>query len=432
MQIRDRNLQFDPKKRIVSVTVACVKLPDRHPVLNVIKAFSPNNGRCICMISSSGSGSGIAVVRPDESSIVQKQQQQQNAAAAVRERYDFVPIIGSVRFATWIFDDSPSSQIRALIPSDGMYDIATDDLGMVHNGRLFVLSNDAREIIITIPKSVELVVDVLRSIVPSTMGPIMHHGIRDLSIQFGSDQFAALLFSIMVNLSRMGASDQMRDDQISLSLIERLLFQAETAAGLGFVDFVRWPAAGAAAAGGNPLGSILQSANLQVSNRTRGFALFFSRLIRPFWLTKCFKLELYGDGILAIHPTISSAQRQWILMTIKPVVELLTNYRHQLAATMMGGSGESKTIEGFLVLASAIVECMELLRLIESGQLVSSTLAQVTDMELLNSLDQVLVRDIVLGAGVGNDALMEFVSNREGIDGALLRKHCPIIVPKCI
>jgi hypothetical protein len=142
---------------------------------------------------------------------------------------------------------------------------------------------------------------------------------------------------------------------------------------------------------------------------------------------------------MAVHPVLTSAQRHYILSLMKPVVELLTNYRHQLSQVAVGPASslagtEVKVIEGFLVVASAIVECMELFRIVESGQLTSGSrgAATITEIDLLNGLDSLLLRDVVLSAGVGNDYLVNFLSGREGIDASVLRKHCPIIFPKSL
>jgi hypothetical protein len=266
----------------------------------------------------------------------------------------------------------------------------------------------------------------------------MNNAIRDLSIQFGSDQFAAILFSILTNFSISESPGQVTmttmphsDDQLCISVLERLLFQPETAASLGLIEIM-----GASQIGppttttmNGPLGSIVQSQNF--SMRTRGLALYFSRIIRPFWFTKAFTMELCG--VMAIHPVLTSAQRNYILSLMKPVADLLTNYRHQLAQQVGGGSGETKMIEGFLVISSAIVECMELFRIVESGQMtVSGQLATVSDIEVLTGIDSLLVRDIVLSAGVGNEFLMNLFSCRDGIDSSVLRKHCPIVFPKAL
>jgi len=442
--------QKNLSRAVSAVSIACVKLPERHPHLDIVSAYSPNGGRCIFMVSSNTSGGGgVVVVRPDESSIASRQQTSSTHLSTVRERYDFVPL-GDVRYSILI--SSISSRVpmalQELAPSDGLYSVASDDLRLNGAGnQLVVITSDSRQIEIIVPKVSEIVVDFLSSVGPNLAAA------RDLSMQFGSDQFASQLFSVLIdvmtlssgaNSSTFFSSSGQREDghQISLPLIERVLFDIETAAAMGFVDGTvsgmnggrRWtPGSSMHQEGtivGGPLGSVVHSSTQNISNRTRGLGLFLSRLLRPIWLAKAFKLE-YGSSssVMTLRPILSSTQRTYMSSLLKPVVDMLTTYRQQLVNGIT--QYENKIVEGMMVLASAILECMELLRLFETGQLTPQIVDAKNTEQVFANLDTLCIRDLVLSVGVGNEFIMEFVSAILPSESQnMLRKHCPLLIPR--
>ena len=441
--------------QLSSVSIACVKLPERHPHLNIISAYSFNGGRCIFMVSSSKNGSGIVVVRPDESAILTRQENHSttNTSPNVRERYDYVPLGPvDVRFSALIAPSRVPVSLDCLAPSDGLYSIASDDLRLNGNGyELVVITSDCRQIVVNVPKISEISVDFLSSIVGTNLSAA-----RDLSMQLGPDQFAAQLFSILIDtvssnagaatsssppgffVGGLGSENSPNRMQISPQLIERILFDLETAKGLGLVDSGgnmgrRWPennSLGSAIGGGGPLGSVVHASTQNISARTRGLGLYLSRLLRPIWLAKAFKLEYSSSSsVMTIKPILNSTQRTYMCLLLRPFVEMITTYRQQLVAGT--SQYENKMVEGMMVLGSAILECMELLRLFETGQL-TPQIFEVSNIpmdEHFANLDTLCVRDIVLSVGVGHEFLMEFVAMLPD-SGNILRKHCPLLIPR--
>lgn len=411
-----------------SVSIACVKLPERHPQLNIVSAYSPNGGRCVFMVSSQTNNipSGIVVVRPEESVVVGRQQGL--PTTSLRERYDFVPL-GSVDVKYTALVPSPPVPvlIEHLSPSDALYSVAVDDLRIRKESELVVVTSDAREIGIRVPRVSEIIVDFLSSIGTNLIAA------RDGSMQYGGDQFAAQLFSILSDLMITTSSHQFSDDAANrIFQVERILFDPETATAMGFVESTigsrRWtsgPSEQQAQSSHQLLGSVVHSTSQTISNRTRGLALWLSRLVRPIWIAKAFKLEFSANSVMTVRPILSSTQRTYIVSVIKPFVDLMTTYRQQLLSLQH----ESKILDGLMVLGNAILECMEMFRLFETGQLtpqgiVSTTIAPA----VFANIDTLCVRDIVLSVGVGNELLMDLVAVLDG--QGVLRKHCPLLVPR--
>jgi hypothetical protein len=124
--------------------------------------------------------------------------------------------------------------------------------------------------------------------------------------------------------------------------------------------------------------------------------------------------------------------RQYMLTLIGPVSGSLQRYRHEL--TLGANSDESKIVEGFTVILNAVTESMELMRLVETGQLSLRKSSQPVDLgdvaNVLIGMDQILVRDLVMSAGIGESGLVEFLTTfKDLIDVGTARKHCPLIVP---
>jgi hypothetical protein len=152
------------------------------------------------------------------------------------------------------------------------------------------------------------------------------------------------------------------------------------------------------------------------------------------WFKKAFKISAQAKGCIVVKPGLSSAQRQYMQLLLKPVTGMLNAYRHKLASV---GSEESKLVEGFLVLLNAMAETLELERLIETGQLnasarrkgedAKSVIQEVSD--LLDGTDSLFVRDIAMSAGVGDPVLIELLTRTGEVDFAMAKKHCPLILP---
>lgn len=385
---------------IHSVSILSVKVPDRHPALTIESALSYDSGRSIFMIASNG----VVSVRPDEASVVARH----NSKILPRERFDFVPLAGVVRFATLVPDQSGApAELFEKTLAPGLLSVSTDDLGTVNRKRLIVLSSEGREMVVTIPRASELVVSVL---VSKNL-----HAIRDLSIQFGSDQLAGILFSVLSTLKGDPTSGDFNQ------LVERIMFSQDTATALGFVDIGAGSGFGIPAQSTNPLGAVMQTVGSNVSARTKGLALFISRLVRPIWFMKAFKLEIKAD-ILLVKPVLTSTQRHYMQSLFEPVNQMVTQYRYQLGTDM----SETKLVEGFVVLVTSILECMELMRIIESGQLTlrgDDVPAIEVPVELLNEVDNIQMRDLLSGTAAG--ATLEQLFS----DMSVVRKHCSLIFP---
>ena len=452
-----------------ALSVACVKLPERHPHLNIVAAFSGNSGRCIFMVSSqsNGSPSGIVVVRPDEAAIVAKQQLHMSNASShsqvVRERYDFVPLGSAVdiKFANLVLSKSCPLTVEHLAPSDGLYSIAVDDLRISSSSELVVITSpDARQVSVRVPRMAEIVVDALSSISNNNV-----IAARDICMYLGADQFAAQLSSILMELSSphsttMSSSSShyaATDVAAYRPLIEQILFDFHTATALGLVDNGASSSNFGHSFPGNPnpmmnqlLGSAVHgggrhhnSSTPNVSMRTRGLAILLSRLLRPIWLAKLFKLDYrtmaQDSRIMTIKPVLSSTQRTYVCLVIKPFLDMLSTYRQSLVAGQ--SQNEIKIIEGLIVVSSGVVECMEMLRLFESGQLQESASAGVTSQgvgyETFNNLSNLSVRDIVLSIGDSGSTtataagliVNEFMSTAQ-LDATVLRKHCSLLFPR--
>ena len=414
-----------------SLSIACVKLPERHPQLNVVSAHSPNGGRTMFMVSSNKVPSGIVVVRPEESWVVGKQH---GLTSSLRERYDFVPLgSAEVKYTALVASPYAPLPLQEVSPSDALHSVALDDLRIRPGSELVVITSDSREVVVRVPRAAEVIVDFLSSIDRTNL-----HAARDVSMQYGSDQFSAQLFSILTDLTTWSNGHQFHDDsvnraspQVSAYMIERILFDVETASAMGFVESGgghRGWASSEQTHSHQLLGSVVHSTSQNISSRTRGLALWLSRLVRPIWLAKAFKLELSGSRIMTIRPILSCTQRAFIVSIIKPFVDLMTTYRQQLLSGTY--QYESKILDGMMVLGNAVLECMEMLRLFETGQLTPQGILATPDIgpNAFTNIDTLCIRDIVLSVGVGNELLMDLVAVLDG--KGVLRKHCPLLVPR--
>ena len=432
----DRNKMFLSHPH--ALTVAAAKIPERHTELCVESAFSPDSGRSIIMVSSRG----LAVIRPDESCLVQRQAAP-DARFQLRERFDLVPVAGKMCAVALLMDPPGPKQLQSIAPLDSLLTVASDELGggLTRSWRFVVTTMD-REIVVSPIDTCGILVELLKS--------KNLYAIRDFALQWRPEQLAALLLSVVgsgaladeAKSAMAGGTDSFyqsasafggeEKQPSSQQLVERILFAPETASALGLIDLP-----GLAAAAGargeippmGPLGTVVQTQAQQVSARTRGIAILVSRLVRPVWFAKAFAVEMHGE-FAVVTPGLKSSQRTFVQALLRPLVATLTRYRYQLSE----GPGETKLVEGFIVLVNALVETMELMRLVETGQLNRRGLGETAGLgqdavSILDAVNDLTVRDIAMSAGVGEPVLIELL-NREAIDLALVKKHCPLIVPK--
>ena len=398
------------------LAVLTVRVPPVELVVD--SAVSPDSGRSVVM-----TGSTIAVVAPDESSVLQKQAHSGSQTGKFRERFDVVPIVGKL-VAGLLVDTKPTLQMTDL--KEGLLSISAEPLvgGPVGSWRFIAVSTE-RELSLS-PLTVS---EQLNELVKSQN----LYAVRDFSIQYRPEHLAALLVGMLVSAGSgavlVSKSSSFTDSVSVESTVEKLLFSTETASALALIDApgLAGPASGAREMG--PLGGVLQTETQNISARTKGAAILVSRLLRPLWFAKAFCVETHageaGAEYVVVKPALGSAARQFVSNLLRPVVQALTQFRFQL-----GEFGESKLIEGFIVLLNAVVEAMDLMRLVETGQLNkrrSEETAIVDDTAVVAGIDSLLVRDLAISAGQGEPVLMALLS-RAGIDMALARKHCPLIV----
>jgi hypothetical protein len=395
---------YSQPSQVSLVQILTVRLP---PVeLHVSVADSPDFGRSILMASQEG----IAIIRADESSIAQRQQ---DRSARYRERFELVPVSGDKISVFLLIQDSCD---KSFTPVDFLPSVVSDPLlgCMLGSWRALALSAE-REVVISPLTTAEQVLELVKS--------QNLYSIRDFAIQWKPDQLAALLLELLTNLP----------ESIARETVERILFVPDTASALGLID--------APGLGQSPqpssigvLGSVVQTQTQNISARTKGLAILISRLLRPVWFKKAFKISAEARGCIVVKPGLSSAQRQYMQLLLKPVTGMLNAYRHKLASV---GSEESKLVEGFLVLLNAMAETLELERLIETGQLNASARRKGEDAksliqevsDLLDGTDSLFVRDIAMSAGVGDPVLIELLTRTGEVDFAMAKKHCPLILP---
>ena len=382
--------------QLSSVSVLSVKAPDRHPQLSVQRAYSPDSGRTIVLVASTG----LAVVRPDESCIAQRQNAMMTTASfqsyfQIREKFDFMPT-PNLLLAALVPEPPVASTLQVLIPSDALLPTSTNVLGTASGGwSLVTISSEGRRQQVSIPTSCEYLVGNLRNM----------HAVREISLAWKPEQLAGQFFEILLHTEVPELTNQ----------VSQLLFSHETATALGLIDLPNFDAPASA----NLLGGPAQTQ--QVSSRSRGLAILLGRILRPVWLLKAFRIQVVGN-VVSLRPALSASQRAYFSHhLLGPTVALLAHHRPQLAS-----SSESRVVEGFTVLVNALVEAMELFRLLETGQLTAKEIPQLSSPALLTGLSQLLVRDIVLSAGVGEPLLLELLA---GMDTRLVRKHCPLLVP---
>ena len=391
--------------QVSSVSVQAVRVPPTD--LSVDMAVSPDSGRTIAMASQDTRGTGVAIIRPDESSILQKQSNP-TERLKYRERFDMIPVVGGPIKALVLLRESPS------VPSDYLASVTTDSLlgSLAGSWRLIAISSE-REVTVSPLTTSEQLMELVKS--------QNLYSIRDFSLQWRPEHLSALLVDLLTSIDH-GSVHSHKET------IERILFSPETASALGLVDS---PGLGQSPQQSGipfgPLGSVVQSQAQNISARTRGIAILLSRLLRPIWFQKAFYIESVAvkDGVV-IKPGLSGAKRQHMLMLLRPVTSTLNQYRHQLVYS----SEESKIVEGFLVLLNAMTEAMELLRLFETGQLNAAAARRkiegLASLDLLEGMDALVVRDLAMSAGVGEPVLIELVKIT---DLSMAKKHCPLIIP---
>lgn len=416
--------------------VVAAKVPERtHVELNVAAAYSPDNGRTVIMVTTQG---GIAIVQPEESSIAQRQQGSAQKFQ-LKERFDFVPVSGAVGAACLLLDSKGPLPLQMVAPSDSLMTITTEPLlGGLSQSWRFIAVTPEREIQVSPLTTSEQLMNLLKK--------KNLHSIRDFAIQYSAEQLGAVLMQIVSSggvvedekplanpMSYESFGSHNSNEPSVMQLIERILFNQETASALGLVELsgLSHDSARVIDVPMGPLGSVVQNQSQYVSGRSKGFALALSRLVRPIWFHRTFAIEAHGEYV-NVRPALNSAVRTYIAGLLKRLSATVLRYRYQLSE---GGAAETKLVEGFIVLVQALGEMMELMRLFETGQLNNrmrtSEFALIDDgsTAILDGVSELTVRDIAMSAGVGEPVLLGLV-NRQGIDTGLLKKHCPLLVPK--
>ena len=361
-----------------------VKIPPRHPAMLVERALSPDSGRTIAFITASGAG----IVWPDV---------QAGVGGALREKFEFYSCLVTIA-GIWRVGESVVAVGEGM---DLLLPITVEPLGLgLSDWELLVRSSPSEQISISLPSTRDSVCDLLRQGLNS---------VRELSLSWQPEQLAAQFFGMLLTSRKH-------------EFAERLLFSNESAIALGLVDHsIGMPGSQ------HVLGSAQTSADTLVSGRTRGIALLLSRLLRPMWFQKAFCVNRQGGEKVSICPVLSVTSRNYFSTQIlAPVAALLGTYKYQLTSDKIG---EARMIEGFSVLVNSLVETMELFRLFETGQLCVGEGPTIENN--LAGIELLLVRDIVMSAGLGDPVLKDLLA-RDGIDSALVRKRCPLIVPNTL
>jgi hypothetical protein len=394
---------------VTSISVFTVRVPPTD--LSIDFAVSPDAGRTIAMASQDNRGSGIAIYRPDESSIIQRQSNTTDRGVKFRERFDMIPVVGGpINSLMLLRDPSNVSDYLASVSSDSL-------LGNFSGSWRLVAVAAERELTVSPMTTSEQLLELVKS--------QNLYSIRDFSLQWRPEHLSSLLFELLSATEAVARKGQ--DAANAIETIERILFSPETASALGLIDS---PGLGQSPQPSGipfgPLGSVVQSQAQNISPRTRGIAIYLSRVLRPIWFQKSFLIEtiISGNGVV-VKPGVTSAQRQHMMMLLRPATVALNQYRHQLIYS----SEESKIIEGFMVLLNAMGEAMELLRLFETGQLNigrHNSNSSVATIDLLEGMDSLVVRDLAMSAGVGEPVLIELLKLQ---DLTMARKHCPLIIP---
>jgi hypothetical protein len=419
----DKFKHYSTPSRVSSISILSVRLPPTDIIVDF--AVSPDSGRTIAMGIQDTRGSGIAIVRPDESSVVQRQSSS-DRSAKFRERFEIVPVSGGrIGLLALVLDEVRSATKLGFSPVEYLASVSSDCLqgALIGSYRLLAITSE-KETVVSPMTASEQLMELVKS--------ENLYSIRDFSIQWRPEQLTALLAEILAS----GPLPHAVEDTI-----EKILFAPETASALGLVDA---PGLGhspqPSSLGFGPLGSVVQTQAQNISPRTKGLALFLSRVLRPVWFHKAFVIQaVNGEDMVVIKPGLNSTQRQYVSLLLKPVTAMVDRYRHQFANL---SSEESKIVEGLLVLLNAMTETLELLRLFETGQLnaayrrredkQSSPNACVAD--LLEGVDALFVRDVAMSAGVGDPVLVELLTRSKDstVDLAMAKKHCPLIVPSTL
>lgn len=162
------------------------------------------------------------------------------------------------------------------------------------------------------------------------------------------------------------------------------------------------------------LGGLARPTNVSVSLRTRGLALFLARELKSVWFQKAFQITCM-DTQVTIRPG-PPHRDSFTVHVLAPLVAMFSTYKPLLTEN-------NSYVEGFSVLLSATQECMELFRIVDTGQLQRKEVS--IEPELLARVERLLVRDIVLSAGVGDPTLRELLSK---LDIGLAGKYCPLLI----
>ena len=385
------------------ISVACVRNPPGSN-LDVFQAVSPDSGRTFVFACKDSS---LCVISLDESS----------RGKAMRERYSTINTGNQdlIKILTFFHDFNPPIALAPLAVSPALLPVSRDPLigGLAHSWRVCGISSE-REITISPKSGGEQLVDILRT--------KNLHAIRDFSIQWTPEQLSALLLEYLLALEQSAETAE---------TAERILFSVETAGALGLVEAPGLLAElSTAPLKVGPLGAALQSETSHVSSRSRGIAIMFSRIMRPFWFKKAFTLHATtaathdnNNQFVVVKSSFTAAQRQYICSLVKPALALITRFRHQLSH-----GWESKLVEGFIVLGNAILETMELMRLLETAQLLlnkrnEQPLSSPVELYIFEQIDNLVFRDVVLG-----EPLIVELLSRDPIDMQLARKLCPLIL----
>jgi hypothetical protein len=389
--------------KISSIFVSITRIPAAE--IFVDSASSPDGGRTVVMACHDNRGAGLAIVCPDESSVLQRQDTT-GENKKYRERFDYIPISGESVVVMSTIPDAGCDKLESIQLVDALPCVSSEvHLGGVAKSWRVIATTPDREITVS-PLSVsEQLMELIKT--------ENLYAIRDFALQWKPENLACLLMEV-----------------VDMNLVGKILFSPETASAIGLIDSPGLGASPQPSAVG-VLGSVVQTQLQNLSARTRGVAILISRLVRPIWFVKAFTIDA-DKNFVTIKPGLSSAVRQYMQTLLKPLTGVISSFRHQLIA---GASGEeAKTIEGFLVVLNALNETMELMRLVETGQLTAGRHREEKRRADLSSamegVDQILVRDLVMSAGIGECWLIELlVSLDSQIDMAMVRKHCPLLFP---
>jgi hypothetical protein len=387
------------------LAIACVRVAPGLSDLRVSLAVSPDKGRTIVLACTNG----LALFSLDESCVASKNK--------MREKISIIPVSG-VKILSFQPLFVPPESLAPLAVSETLLQVTSDMLigGFAQSWRLLALS--AEKEIFLAPKTVsEQLVDVLRA--------KNLHSVRDWAIQWKPEQLSGVLLEILAGSEKLLKSEEF------IETAEKILFSPETATALGLVDSPGLLSQLSASVPSNVglLGVAVQTQASYVSSRCRGVAIFISRILRPVWFKKAFHIE-YVQGrnsSLSVKSALSSSQRQSVCELVSPAIALLSRFRYQL-----GEAGESRIVEGFIVLVNAVVEAMELLRLFDTGQLANKRKEEQANSDaagikdLLVQMDNLLVRDLIVSSS-DSSALISLL-NRQGLDLQLAKKMCPLIV----